>query len=235
MSQLILTAQMREHTGKGMNRRLRAQKMVPAVFYGPHADATLLTVTYADLQKLMKQARTENIIFDLQIESKGGTQTKKVLLKELQSDPLKDTYLHADFYEITMDKELIVKVPVRLLNIPVGVGKGGVLQHTRRELLVSCLPDRIPEYIEVDVSALDIGQSVQVKDIQFAEGITSKLDGQVSVAGVVAPSAVPETVEAKEEAVEGVEGEEGAEKPEGEAEAKKEEAKKEGSKKEGSK
>jgi large subunit ribosomal protein L25 len=194
--------------------------MIPAVFYGPHADTTLLTVSYADLQKLIKQARTENIIFDLQIESQGGTQTKKVLLKELQSDPLKEIYQHADFYEISMDKELTVKVPVRLVNIPVGVGKGGVLQHTRRELLVSCLPDRIPEYIEVDVANLDIGQSIQVKDIQFGEGITSRLDGQVSVAGVVAPSAVPEKAEVKEEAVE---GEEGAEKAEGEAEVKKEE------------
>jgi large subunit ribosomal protein L25 len=221
MSQLILAAQRRENTGKGVNRRLRAQKMIPAVFYGPHADTTLLTVSYADLQKLIKQARTENIIFDLQIESQGGTQTKKVLLKELQSDPLKEIYQHADFYEISMDKELTVKVPVRLVNIPVGVGKGGVLQHTRRELLVSCLPDRIPEYIEVDVANLDIGQSIQVKDIQFGEGITSRLDGQVSVAGVVAPSAVPEKAEVKEEAVE---GEEGAEKAEGEAEVKKEEA-----------
>jgi large subunit ribosomal protein L25 len=221
MSQLTLAAQMRTDSGKGKNRRLRAEKMVPAVFYGPHADTTLLTVTYADLQKLIKEARSENIIFDLHFNTQGGTQIKKVLLKELQTDPLKDIYLHADFYEISADKELTVKVPVRLLNIPAGVAKGGVLQHTRRDLLVSCLPDRIPEYIDVDVAGLDIGQSIQVKDIQFGEGITSKMDGQVSVAGVVAPSLEPEKVEAKEEVVE---GEEGAEKPEGAAEEKKEEA-----------
>ena len=95
------------------------------------------------------------------------------MLKELLMDPIKDTCLHADFYEISMDKEITVDIPIRLINTPEGVALGGILQHIRRELTISCMPDKLVDYLELDVADLEIGDSLHIRDIELPEGITS--------------------------------------------------------------
>lgn len=210
MAQVSLTAHVRNIKGKGAARKLRRDKQVPAVFYGPHAPATMLSVNYSDLQSLIKSTTSENIILQLRIESDKGAETRSVILKELQADPVKPVYYHADFYEIAMDKELTLNIALHLVGTPPGVAKGGVLQHVKRDLEVTCLPADMVESIHVDVSALDIGDAVHVKNIVFPKGITSLEDEDETVAVVAAPHVVAEKVEA--------EGEEAEAKPE-EAEA----------------
>jgi large subunit ribosomal protein L25 len=129
------------------------------------------------------------------------------MLKELQIDPVEDIYLHADFYEISMDREVTVNIAVRLINTPSGVTKGGVLQHVRREITISCLPDNLVEHIDIDVSELAIGDSIHIEDVDLPEGITTAQEGHLTVAVVAAPTVIVEEVEEVEE-LEEIEGEE---------------------------
>jgi len=211
MPQLSLAARLRTDTGKGAARRLRRDHQVPAIFYGPSSQPVMLAVKYLDLQTLLKSTDSENVIFQLQIESGQGTESKTVMLKELQADPIKPVYYHADFYEISMDKELTLNVPIHLVNTPVGASKGGILQHVKRDLLVSCLPGNLVEFLEVDVSALDIGDAVHVRDIALPQGMKAADDGDTTIAVVTPPHVVAEKVE--EVAEEEKAAEEAAEAP----------------------
>ncbi len=205
MAKTVLNALTRETKGKGAARKLRRDQQIPANFYGPNAQPIMLAVNYAELERLMRQSAAENIILDLKIQSDHGSETRSVILKELQVDSTKDTYLHVDFCEISMDKEITVHVPITLIGTPVGVQEGGVLQHVRRELNISCLPDKLIDTLELDVSGLEIGSTLHIRDIVLPEGITSLEEGDLTVALVAVPAA-----EVIEEEVE-VEGEEGVE------------------------
>ena len=211
MAQYQLAATVRDTRGKEAAKKMRREKNIPGVFYGPDSEAVMLSFKDGDLRKILKHAASENIIMGLELTSDKGTETKMVILKELQSDPLKDTYIHADFYEISMDKELTLNIPVVLVNTPVGVSNGGILQHVRRELTISCLPDKVIESIEVDVSGLDIGESLHIEDVVLPEGITTHQEGHLTVAVVNAPT-VSEAEEGEEEEgeEEGIETEETA-------------------------
>lgn len=195
MAQLTLAACTRETSGKGAARKLREQNQLPAIFYGPKADPVMLTVNVNDLEKVFRQTSSENIILELQIQSDGGTDKRTVILKDLQVDPIRSVYYHADFYEIPMDKELTFQIPIHLANTPIGVGKGGILEHTLRELTVSCLPGSLVDQIEVDVSGLDVGDALHVRDIQLPQGIRTSQDANVTIAIVAAPIVKAEKVE----------------------------------------
>ena len=208
MADFTLSAHTRETRGKGAARKLRREDQLPAVFYGPGNSPVMLSVAYPELRTIIKRAASEHIILELQITSDSGVAKKNVMLKELQVHPISETYLHADFYEISMDKEITVNIPVQLLNTPVGVTLGGILQHVRRELSITCLPDKLVDTLELDVSGLDIGDSLHVRDIEVPAGIKVLDDEHLTVAVVAAPSVMPE-----EEVPEGEE-----EEPEAEAE-----------------
>ena len=214
MEQIILSAKTRHTKGKGAARRLRRNNQMTAIFYGPNADPVMLSVSDSELRRIMDKTIAESIILGLQIESENGKDTRTVVLKELQVDPVKDTYLHADFHEIKMDRELTINLQVRLVNTPVGVAHGGILQHIRRELIVSCLPDKLVESIELDVSGLDIGDSIHIGDIDLPEGIRTSQEDHLTIAVVAAPSVSAEPDEEEEV----LEGEEQAEAEEPKAE-----------------
>jgi large subunit ribosomal protein L25 len=200
MSQITLAARVRKSKGKGAARKLRNNNQIPAIFYGPKTEPVMLVVDYPELMRVSKENRRENVILDLQIKSDRGTETRKAMIKDLLIDPIKNTYLHADFCEISMDKEIRVNIRVRLIGTPVGVTEGGVLQHIRRELTISCMPDKLIDSLDLDVSALDIGDSLHISDIKFPEGITSSDEGHITIAVVAAPTvAVEEKVEEEEE------------------------------------
>ena len=205
MARYTLTARIREQKGKEASKKLRSSNQLPAIFYGPKVEPMMLTVNLLDIQKIMKKTAGENIILGLQIESEKGSDSRVVMIKELQTDPVKDTYIHADFYEVSMDKEIAIDVPVRLINTPEGVKNGGILQHVRREITISCLPDKLMEHIDVDVSDLDIGDSLHIRDIVLPEGIKALQEETATVAVVIAPT-VSQAQEAEAEGEE--EGEE---------------------------
>jgi large subunit ribosomal protein L25 len=195
MEQPLLVARVRKTKGKGAAKKLRNMAQVPAVFYGPKTESVMLAVDYPELERLLKQGSSDNVILDLQVQSDQGTETYKAIIKDLLIDPVKDIYLHADFYEISMDKEITVDVPIRLVNSPVGVTDGGILQHIRRKLNISCLPDKMIDALELDVSGLAIGDSLHVEDIDLPEGIVSLEEGHLTVATVAAPTIVEEEEE----------------------------------------
>ena len=217
MDKPVLNARTRQMKGKGAAKKLRKNNQIPAVFYGPNREPIMLAMDYPELEGLIKRSGGENIILDLKVKSEDGTKTLNVILKDLQVDPIKDIYLHADFYEISMDKEITVNVPIHLINTPAGVEEeGGILQHVRRELTVSCLPDKLIEALEVDVSKLEIGDSVHIRDLALPEGITSLDEEHLTIAVVAPPTVVeePGEEEVEEEVLEGEEVE--AEAVEGE-------------------
>ena len=186
-------------TGKGSARKLRSGGRLPVILYGPETSPIMLSLDYKQLQKILRGKSAENIIFDLKADSNEKNQSKRVMIKEIQKDPVTRDYLHVDFYEISMEKELEVDIPVYLINTPIGVSEGGILEHTRRELKISCMPKNLVDRIEVDVSGLDIGQSLHVEDITLPPGLKSIEDGDLTIATVVAPTIEEEVEEEVEE------------------------------------
>ncbi|MBW1779779.1 MAG: 50S ribosomal protein L25 [Deltaproteobacteria bacterium] len=222
MRQLTIAAHVRKTTGKGAARKLRKDHQMPAIFYGPKTQPVMLAVNYPEFEQVAKVSGAENVILELQVRSDRGEETKKVMLKELTVDPVKGTYLHADFYEISMDKEITVDLPIRLVNTPRGVTDGGFLQTIRRELTVSCLPDKLIDSLEIDVSDLEIGDSIHIQDIELPEGITCAEEDHLTIAVVSAPGG---GMEEEEEIPEGEIEEETAASDERGAEESKEEQK----------
>jgi large subunit ribosomal protein L25 len=203
----------REATGKGPAREFRRQGIVPAVLYGPKMETVLLAVSGYELENIYKQSESEHVLLNLVIEN-GGTQKKTAMIKEIQTTPVADEFLHVDFYEISLDEEIVVKIPVEATGKSVGIERGGFLQLVRHQLEVSCLPTNIPATIQIDITELDIGDSIHVEDIDPGDKVKLLFDNNFTVVTVVAPAAEEEEVLEEEELEEGeaVEGEAAEEK-----------------------
>jgi large subunit ribosomal protein L25 len=210
MAHVALTAQSRKETGKGAARTLRRQALIPAVFYGPEIDPVHLSLNYRDLERLIKTGAGENVIIDLAIETGESTLSHRAMLKEIQLDPVKQTIMHVDLYEISLDKKIEVEVPIILTGTAKGVSDGGILQQVSRTVEISCLPDNIPDAFELEVTTLDIGDSLHVSDLNIPEGIEVLEEEELTIATVVPPTKVEEIepeVPAEEEEREEVEAE----------------------------
>ncbi|HEC83421.1 MAG TPA: 50S ribosomal protein L25/general stress protein Ctc [Firmicutes bacterium] len=219
MATVELKVKMRNEVGKGRAKKLRAAGLIPAILYGEGEESRPLVVSYKDFHPVLHTAARENVILDLKIE--GAEQEDiKAIIREIQYHPVKRDILHVDFQHISMTKEITVNVPIEVVGEPVGVKtKGGILETILREVEVECLPANIPDKIVVDVSELDVGDSLQVSDLRI-ENARIIEDPESTVVTVVAPTVVeekPVEVEAEAE-VEEEKPAEAAEKP-AEAEA----------------
>jgi large subunit ribosomal protein L25 len=209
MEAIELKACIRKESGKGPARRFRQIGLIPAVFYGRGEEAIHLSVNAADLLKIIK-TKKENIFIKLLIEGEKPLE-KLSLIKELQIEPVSRRFRHADFYEIRMDHKLTVDIPLRFTGTPIGVQNGGELQHLKRELKVSCLPSVLPDFIDIDVSGLDIGNSIKIQDIKVPDGIEVLDPRDVGIAMVAfVKVSVPQAEAAEGEAAAPAEGEEAA-------------------------
>jgi len=204
-----LKANERKGTGKGPARELRRQGLVPAVLYGPKTETIHLTVSGLELENIYKQSGSEHVLLNLVIEN-GGTKKKTAIIKEAQTSPLAKEFLHVDFYEISLDEKIVVKVPVEVTGKSKGVERGGFLQLVRHQLEISCLPTDIPPAIQVDITELDIGDSIHVEEFVASSGVEILYDVNFTVITVVAPTLEEEAV--KEELEEVEEGEPAEEK-----------------------
>ncbi len=191
MKEIVIKAKARDKLGKEHAKKLRGKGIIPAVVYGAQTTPLPLEVEAKAFHALLRSGLGENIIITLNInDQKNGD--KKVLIRELQRDPVLGDILHIDFQQISLTKKLTINVPVRLLGTPIGVQQdGGILQHVLRELEVECLPTDIPEKIEVDVTSLKIGDSIHVGDIKL-ESVEMLSDLQGSVVSVVPPTVFKE-------------------------------------------
>jgi large subunit ribosomal protein L25 len=227
LEQINLKAQIRKTVGNGPARVLRRAGKVPAVLYGPKTEPVLLSIDSKDFEQILKESSVGSVLLNLQIQN-GKTITRSAMIKELQTHPVSGNFLHIDFYEVDMQTKITAKVPVVAKGQSVGVEVGGLLQYVRRELDVLCLPTAIPEAIEVDITNLEIGDSIHVEDISLSGDIEIPADTNFTVVTVLAPKVeeVPVEEEELEEGEELVEGEEAAEEAAAE-EAPSEETKKE--------
>jgi len=203
-----LAAQVRKEQKKGPARRLRQQGLVPAIFYGGATENIPLAVKSADLFKLHKEKK-DHAFIKLIIDDGGKKLEKLSLIKELQTQPLTGKFYHADFYEVDMKKKLAFDVTLNFIGKCIGVENGGELQHIKRDVKVLCLPTDLPDHIDVDISAIEIGHSIKVKDIKIPEGLTHLDPPDAAVVSVAAVKVVK--VEAAEEVLaEGAVAAEGA-------------------------
>jgi large subunit ribosomal protein L25 len=207
-----LAAQKREKSGKGPARQLRFKGLIPAVCYGPYDKPLNVAVDPEAIRTAIATPHKFNTVIKLQIDGSGE---RTVLLKDYEKDPVDGHVLHADFLEVRMDKDVTVNVPVVLTGKPEGVTAGGILQQVARTLPVVCKPSDIPEKIEVDVSHLQITESLHIKDVKAPAGVKFKVKGDQTIAVV----AVPEKEEEAPKPAAAAPGAEGAAPAEGAAAA----------------
>lgn len=201
MSETALVVEVREGTGKGAVRKLRAGGRVPAVLYGQGQITLALAIDTRSFEKVLK-AGGANALLDLTVSGRGDLGTPVALVKELQRDPIRGSIIHADLYQVDLTKTVEVDVPIHLLGKPKGIDFGGLLEHTLREVRIECLPRSIPERIDLDVSGLEIGDVLHVRDLPLPNGVTLISDPDLGVAHV----AVPQAEEVAPEAAAAVEG-----------------------------
>jgi large subunit ribosomal protein L25 len=194
MSNYTIAADVRKTTGKGAARQLRREGKIPAVLYGRKTEPIMLAVETARLDRLLRQGAGESSLIDVQVQDENKSDRHTVILKELQVDPVKQSFRHADFHEIAMDEEITLEIPIELTGTPAGIEQGGVLENIRRYLSISCLPDKLVDKISVDVSGMDIGDTLHVKDIALPPGLNVQEDQDLAVATVAAPSVEAEAV-----------------------------------------
>lgn len=179
-----LNAHVREVSGKGFSRRLRKEGLIPAVLYGHGAETILLKVSATELANLRK--KEEKAFIKLIIDDQGKKIEKLSIVKELQLEPVSRRFVHADFYEIKMDHKFTFDIPLHFSGKPEGVEDGGELHFIKRELKVSCLPGMRPEFISIDISGLQIGDTFKVQDIAPMEGVIILDQGDAAIAAVTA-------------------------------------------------
>jgi large subunit ribosomal protein L25 len=204
----------RETGTKGKAKRLRRDGKLPGVFYGPKAQTVPLEVDRKDFMSRVADLEGSHLI---RIKSGSPLLADKVaLVKEMQFHPVTGEVLHADFYEVDLSAKIRVKVPLHFIGKAVGVVRGGILQPIVREVEVECLPMDIPEFFNVEVSELDIGDSLHVTGLAMPEGVVAASESDLTLVTVVPPSIeeAPTPVEAPVVAVEGAEAPAAA--PEGE-------------------
>jgi large subunit ribosomal protein L25 len=211
LEQFEINATVRKMTGNGPARDLRRGGRIPAVLYGPQTESVLLSVNVRELEQIIKKGNIGSAILNLVIQN-GKKVTKTAMIKEFQSHPVSGQFLHIDFYEIDMQRKINVMIPITTKGKSKGVEAGGLLQIVRREIEVFCMPGDIPETFEIDVTDLDIGDSVHVDEILLGDNIEMAGDVNFTVVTVLSPK-VEEVAEEEEEEV--LEGEEEA--AEGEA------------------
>ncbi|MBW2541897.1 MAG: 50S ribosomal protein L25 [Deltaproteobacteria bacterium] len=205
MGEFALGVELREGLGKGVARKLRAAGRIPAICYRRNAEPVPVSLDPKELDLLLRKASSGiNTLIDLKVAGGGDFDGRQVLVKELQRDPISGAYLHADLYAVDLQQAIHVAVPVKLTGTAVGVAiGGGILDFATRELDVECLPNAIPEEFTIDVSGIEIGQSVHVSDIAVPEGVEILNDPDVTVMSVVAPVAIEEEAPAEEVGEEG--------------------------------
>jgi large subunit ribosomal protein L25 len=200
MSEIVVTAKSRTETGKNSNRRLREQGLIPGVLYGGKKDVILLAVSPKEVTQVLHSPAGTSTLFDLEYDGAR----RKVILKEYQAEPARGDLLHADFFEVALDKPIEVKVHVELTGTPVGVKtQGGLLDFVTRELDIECLPLDIPEKIVIDVTPLEIGKHMRVSDLAVPPKVKVLTDPNVVVVHVVVRREEEEVAPAAEAPVEG--------------------------------
>jgi large subunit ribosomal protein L25 len=212
-----LTADVRQETGKGAGRRLRASGRVPGILYGHGMEPVKLSISGQDLLHLFHTAGGGSTLVDLKVDGK----THLAIPREIQRDHIHGRFIHIDFLAVRRDEKITLSVEVHEVGEAPGIRAGGVIEHHLREIEIECLPNDVPEVIPADISTMEIGDLLRVRDVPPPPGVVFLTAADTPVISVITPAAL--RVEADlllpgEEAPEApVEEEEGAEAPAEEA------------------
>jgi large subunit ribosomal protein L25 len=200
--QVKLTAERRTALGRSAVRKLKATGSVPAVMYGSKDKPEALQVSRRDINAMLSHAAGENILVELEI----GGKSRLALVQEVQHAPVGGAILHIDFHAVSMDEKIQADVPLEPLGTANGVkNMGGLLEQNLRTLEIECLPRDLPDVLRVDVSALNIGDAIHVREIPLPEGVTTRVQPDLTAFSVLAPTVEEEPVAAAVEAPTGPE------------------------------
>ena len=185
--QVKLTATRRTAVGRSAVRKIKAQGAVPAIIYGGKNKPEPLQVAKRDIVTMLSHASGENILVELEIE--GEKSGRLALVQEVQHSPLGGDVLHVDFHAVSMDEMIEADVPLEASGIPTGVKTfGGLLEQNLRSLEIECLPRDLPDVITVDVSNLNIGDAIHVREIPLPQGVMTRVPADLTAFSVLAPT-----------------------------------------------
>lgn len=201
--EVSLKASVRSGTGRQSGKKTRAAGQIPAIVYGAHTKPLPIQVKRVDVQRMFKHATSENMLVDLSLEEGGKSSNRLAFIQEIQRHPVKDEILHMDFHEVRADEKLHARVPIMAVGEAEGVRTGGgTLEQVLHELDVECLPKDLPEFIHVDVSALQIGGNIHAKELKLPPSVTRLTHDDISVFTVLAPTVEEVVTPAAETAAE---------------------------------
>jgi large subunit ribosomal protein L25 len=191
-----LTAQKRTDAGRNAIKKIKAAGMVPGVIYGAAQETVNLQVNGRELSNVLARASGENILVELEIQDGAEKHNALAMVKEIQHHPLQREILHIDFHAVSANETVSAEVPIETVGEAVGVKvHGGLLEHILRYLDVECLPGDLPHSIQVDVTNLDIGQSLHVRELNLPTGVEAMTDPEQTVVAVVESRVEEEVVE----------------------------------------
>lgn len=197
MEEKVINAEVRTETGKNVNRRLRDNGFIPAVLYS-HGEAEVLSIGRKDFNSLFHNQISESVIFGLNI--KGGKDSDtQAFVKEYQVDPVSGEIIHLDLFKVTKGEKIHTIVPIELSGTPAGIKAGGQLDIGDREINIVCLPKDLPEKIVVDVSGMNIDDTIHAGDLELAEGIILESNEDALICSVIPTRIVEIEPEAGEE------------------------------------
>ena len=200
MQQVRLEAQKREISGKGAARGMRRAGHIPAILYGRKNEVIPIRIEERGFRNFL-QRYGENAFINLEVADHG---IENVMVKEIQRDPVSNQLLHTDFLRISMDEPITSAVSITLVGSAPGIEEGGILEFPHRQLTLHCLPTLLPEELEIDISELDINDSISVEHITFPEGVEILDDPSTRIVAVIPPRIEEEETaeeEGEEEAI----------------------------------
>jgi large subunit ribosomal protein L25 len=193
MANAQLTATPRADTGKGVARKLRQTGRIPAIIYGHAREPQPLSINTREFEKLLEHISAENTVIELAFEGR----TSRTLIREIQRHPFRREYLHVDFQELVAGETVVVRIPLVIIGSAIGVRQdGGVLDQTLRDLEIEVDPANMPNHIDVDVTNVNIGESIHVRDLTLPPGVTPLTEPDAAIVVVAAPRAVIEATPA---------------------------------------
>lgn len=209
-NQIKLTAQPRSESGRNAVKHIKSEGFVPAVIYGGTTEPMNLKLSNREITRVLAHATSEHLLVDLEITDGGQVSNRLALIQEVQHHPVRGDLLHVDFHAVSADEKLHAEVPIETVGEPVGVKSyGGLLELSMHAVEVECLPKDLPEVIRIDVSALNIGDAIHIKDLQLPPGVTATDDDELTVVRVAPPTvevepapgaaAVPEVIKEKKD------------------------------------
>ena len=205
MSELTIEVSRREHQGKNKNRQLRAQGMVPAVVYGGQRDSVPIQVERRKIEEMLRNSESDNPVFLLKL----GEKSRHAMIREMQTNSVTGQMLHLDFQRVLMDQVVRVTVPIELQGVAYGVkNESGIVDFVTREIEVECLPGNIPNSIEIDITALHVGQHLEVHQLDLPDGVEVQEEPQRVLVSIAAPRLEVEVEEEEDDGLLGGEAKE---------------------------